>query len=218
MRIFLVLLALFSFSASAVAGEMKILKDSSGGYSVVKEEAKDTGLVMQDGLVLTKEQLASIIDKKEPLLLNVKKVSPRWGKYFLYIEHQIVSTEQAVLDGTTVKKVSKVVIEERKMFNPFFISALIYILCMSFVYGFYDSTVVSALAVAAAAVAGAAITSVVDTTGVTTMLVYVIAIITAIFATVAAGITVGGGAVERKFCFIGIGLMVVTSVIMFFAM
>ena len=215
MKTILVLLALFSFSA--VAGEMKILKDSSG-YSVVKEEAKDTGLVMQDGLVLTKEQLASIIDKKEPLLLNVKKVSPRWGKYFLHIEHQAVSTEQVVLDGMTVKKVAKAVVEKRETFNPLFISALIYILCMSFVYGFYNSTVVSALALAAAAVAGAAITSVVDTTGVTTMLVYVIAIITAIFATVAAGITVGGGAVERKFGFVGISTMVIASGIMFFAM
>ena len=53
---------------------MKILKDSSG-YSIIKEEAKGHRTRDAEGLVLTQEQLAHVIETKEPLPSMLKKES-----------------------------------------------------------------------------------------------------------------------------------------------
>ena len=216
MKTILVLLAFF-FSFSAVAGEMKILKDSSG-YSIIKEEAKDTGLVMQEGLVLTRKQLAHVIETKEPLLLNVEKRNQRWDTYLLHIKYENVSTEQVVLDGTMVKKIQKMVTEERKTFNPLFIGALIYVLAMVTMHrysikgkGFALATLATIFgavggALVTAGAAGAAIAPTTAPAPVTAILVAFAATIIAI-APAAAG--------KSYASLIGIGLMTLFAMAMY---
>ena len=94
----------------------------------------------------------------------------------------------------------------------FFICALIYILCMSFVYRFRDTGVVAFFAAVAGVVAIFTTFTVVDVTIVT---ILTAAATTGAAVSVAIGVATGD---KRKFCFIGIGMMVVTSAIMFFVM
>ncbi len=216
MKTILVLLALFSFSA--VAGEMKILKDSSG-YSIIKEEAKDTGLVMQEGLVLTREQLAHVIETKEPLPLNVEKKNQRWDKYLLHIEYENVSMEQVVLEGTMVKKIQKMVTEKRETFNPFFICALIYVLAMVTMYSIKgkDFAIVGpAIMVAVAATLAATLAVafvVVDTAPAATLATNTTTLLATLVATLLATLVAAAG--KSYASLIGIGLMTLFAMAMY---
>ena len=209
MKTILVLLALFSFSA--VAGEMKILKDSSG-YSIIKEEAKDTGLVMQEGLVLTQEQLAHVIETKEPLPLNVEKKNQRWDKYALHIKYENVSTEQAMLEGKVIKKVPKTVTVEKESFSPFFILAVVYIVCMILGYIITDFFWFVAIFVGIGATVAIA-TSALDSALALFVPVALVIVITLVAALVASASAVTN---KRKLVPFGIGLMVISAGIMYF--
>ena len=112
-----------------VAGEMKILKDSLGNYTLAREQPTDTGITVQEGLSLTSEQLAGIVNGK-PILLGNQKKNQRWTEYLTHISYDEISTEQVVLDRKMVKKVSKTTEKKVEFFNPFFILAAIYIVCM----------------------------------------------------------------------------------------
>lgn len=197
------LLCMF-LSFSAVAKEIRVLKGPEGYVLEETSVLQDTGIKVDGDLKalgLTREQLASLIDKNEPVLLNVQQRNARWSKYLTHIEYDAVSTEQVVRDGMTIRKVSRTVVTERKeFFNPFFICALIYTLCMFFVYRFYKSNVAFAAAVVAFAAAVVAAG---------------VAVVAVAAAVVAAAVVVAVG--DRSDALVGIVLMCVSSVLMYVA-
>ena len=121
MKTILVLLAFFFFLFGGGKGFffLKILKETPRGLQHYQRGGEGHGVVVQGGLVLTERQLAHVIERRNPAHSMLRKRNQRWDTYLLHIKYENVSTEQVVLDGTMVKKIQKMVTEERKTFNPF---------------------------------------------------------------------------------------------------
>lgn len=206
MKRLLVLLLVFPL---VVMAEGRVVQDSAG-YHVVEEQQKDVGIIVETGLDLSSEQLARIIDKKESVPIDVQTKSASWDRYLVHIEYENVSTLQAVLDGVIVKKVHETVTERVVIFNPFFIFALFYIVCMIIVYRRIGNTSIATVAVAAAAAIAAAAAAIAAAAVAIAAIAAAIAAIAAVIAAIAAAV------VYRDAVIVGIVLMITSSALMYF--
>lgn len=117
---------------TAFAEQARIVKDFDG-YRVSKvDPARDTGITIEEGLVLPSHKLERIIDKRQGVPVNSSLTPIRWETNMMYIEFESRSTVQAKLYGRMIKKVNETVVAKFVMMNPFYVCTFIYIICMIF--------------------------------------------------------------------------------------
>ena len=121
-----------SFPLSALGAESgnKVLKNSSG-YHILTSE-KDTGIMIEEGLSLTSEEFARIIEEGREVPLN-STVELSWSN-LTHLMRKSQATKVARLDNNGfIRAIEKQWETAEEIFNLFFLVASVYIILMMFV-------------------------------------------------------------------------------------
>jgi hypothetical protein len=141
------------FSIATYAGERSILK-GAGGYHIASEALQNTGVVIEDGLTLSSEQLALLIDQHQSSIpLDRTRTFVGWNDLF-HARYVVVTTAQAVRIGDRIQRVAKDAREQEVVLNFFFPFALLYVSCMLVFYYTSNRFVANTAIFFAAATAG----------------------------------------------------------------
>jgi hypothetical protein len=138
---------LIFFSIATYAGEGRTPKDVDEHRMT---EVRNTGVVIEDGLTLSSEQLALLIDQHQSSIpLDRTRTFVGWNDLF-HARYVVVTTAQAVRIGDRIQRVAKDTREQEVVLNLFLPFALLYVVCMLVMYYISNAFFVTPTAFAAA--------------------------------------------------------------------
>jgi len=213
--------------AQVCVGQKRVLQNPDRSFVTedLQMKRKDTGIMVESGLELSRSQLEKIIQDGEEIPLDKKRVLVGWNKPHTYLVYETRSTERAkLMEDGVIRLVPQETVTTEEAFNPFFSFAGVYVLLMAlaivavrkFRFTLATAIFVAAtpvLATATLVLATAALVFAITTTFTTFV------ILTAIFATTLATYATITTTNVKKVTVsgvVGIGLMIIASVAMWF--